>query len=443
MSKQNVREVALDILLQVSKGGAYSNILIHSSIEKNQLNSKDIGLLTEIVYGTIQREDTLTYYLDAFVKNKKKLEPWVFTLLQMSVYQMEFLDKIPSHAVVNEAVEIAKRRGHKGISSLVNGVLRSIIRQGVPKTSDIKDEVERLAIETSHPVWLVKEWTSQFGIDETRRICEINLVPPTLSARVNTIKTSVEEMLEVHQGTEVGYLSEDAILFSGGNIAKTKAFREGRISIQDESSMLVARALGIEEGDYVLDCCAAPGGKSSHIAEILNGTGRVFSFDLHKHKVKLINEQANRLGIENIETNVADARRLGEIFTDEAFEKVLIDAPCSGFGVLRRKPDIKKGKSLEDIEKLTVIQREIINKVAPLVKKGGTLVYSTCTIETKENIDIVNEFLSKHPEFVWDSGLKERLPEKTHQYMKDSSLQILPHYFGTDGFFIAVLKRIK
>lgn len=442
MSKK-VREVALDILLQVEKGGAYSNLLLHTSIENNDLPKKDIGLLTEIVYGTIQREDTIAYYLNPFVKNRKKLQQWVWVLLTMSVYQMEFLDRVPDHAIINEAVEIAKKRGHKGIASLVNGVLRSIQREGVPSISEIKDDAEQLAIGTSHPLWLVQEWIEQFGLEETRKICETNLLPPVVTARVNVMKTSVSDILEKYPNAEKGVLSEDAVVFEGGNIANKSEFKEGLLSIQDESSMLVARALGAKDGETILDSCAAPGGKAAHIAERMHNTGRIFAFDLHKHKVKLIKQQAERLGLTNIEAKTGDARRLQEIFQEEAFERVLVDAPCSGFGVIRRKPDIKKGKTKEDILHLANIQQSILNEVAPLVKKGGTLVYSTCTIEQDENSNVVSKFLEKHPEFEWETSidLKKRLPEKTHPYIKEGSLQILPHYFLTDGFYIACLKR--
>ncbi len=436
-----MREIALDILLQVDKGGAYSNLLLHSNIEKNHLHKKDAGLLTEIVYGTIQQEDTIAYFLTPFVKNRKKLQPWVWMLLSMSVYQMEFLDRVPDHAIINEAVEIAKKRGHKGIASLVNGVLRSVQRSGVPSIMDIKDDVERLAVGTSHPLWLVQAWVEQFGLEETRKICETNLLPPTVTARVNVMKTSVAEIREKYSGAEQGTLSEDAVLFQGGNIAHLKEFKEGLLSIQDESSMLVARALGAEAGETILDSCGAPGGKTSHIAERMQGTGKVVSFDLHKHKVKLIKQQAERLGLTNVEAKVGDARKLQEAFQQESFDRVLVDAPCSGFGVIRRKPDIKKEKTKADIENLVNIQQAILDEVAPLVKKGGTLVYSTCTIEQDENINVVLNFLEKHPDFEWDTTLKERLPEQTHSYIKEGSLQILPHYFLTDGFYIACLKR--
>lgn len=213
------------------------------------------------------------------------------------------------------------------------------------------------------------------------------------------------------------------------------------LSIQDESSMLVARALEPDEGDVVLDSCAAPGGKTTHIAERLKGTGQVMSLDLHAHKVRLIKQQAERLGLGNVETKALDARKVQEHFANETFDKILVDAPCSGFGVIRRKPDIKLGKDKGDSERLSTIQLAILEKIAPLLKQGGRLVYSTCTIEKIENEQVIERFLQEHPEFEWDTTIKERMPEKLSPYIDEGQVQILPHYFATDGFYIACLRK--
>ncbi|CAM4026374.1 16S rRNA methyltransferase [Bacillus manliponensis] len=441
--KQNVRELALDGLMQVEKSGAYSNLLLNNLIEKNNIDKKDVGLLTEIVYGTIQRRDTLDYYLQPFLR--KKVEPWVKVLLRFSLYQMLYLDRVPERAAIHEAVEIAKKRGHKGISGMVNGVLRSIQREGVPSLDEIKNEEQRLAIATSHPEWLVKEWINEYGIDTAQKMCEVNLLPPVPTARVNVSKTSVEEMLQTleAEGIEAkrGDLAEDAIQIEKGNVAHTEAFKNGLLSIQDESSMLVARALSPEIGDTILDSCAAPGGKTAHIAERLQGTGKVVSLDLHPHKVRLIEQQAKRLQLENVEAKALDARKVQEQFEAESFDKILVDAPCSGFGVIRRKPDIKLGKNKEDSERLATIQLSILEKVAPLLKKGGRLVYSTCTIEKVENEQVLEQFLQSHPEFERDMSMTERLPNKVAPYVQNGEVQILPHYFATDGFYIACLRK--
>ncbi|KEK25793.1 16S rRNA (cytosine(967)-C(5))-methyltransferase RsmB [Bacillus gaemokensis] len=441
--RQNVRELALDGLIQVEKSGAYSNLLLNNLIEKSAIDRKDIGLLTEIVYGTIQRRDTLDYYLQPFLR--KKVEAWVKVLLRLSLYQMVYLDRVPERAAIHEAVEIAKRRGHKGIAGMVNGVLRSIQREGVPSVEEIQDPVKRLAVATSHPEWLVKEWTLAYDLETAQKMCEVNMIPPVSAARVNVDKGTVEEAIALleNEGVQakIGDLSEDAIQIEKGNVAHTEAFQKGFLSIQDESSMLVARALDPNKGDAVLDSCAAPGGKTTHIAERLKGTGKVMSLDLHPHKVRLIQQQAQRLQLENIETKALDARKVQEQFANESFDKILVDAPCSGFGVIRRKPDIKLGKEKGDSERLSTIQLAILEKIAPLLKVGGRLVYSTCTIEKIENEQVIEKFLQEHPEFEWDSTLKERMPEKLRPYINEGQVQILPHYFATDGFYIACLRK--
>ncbi|MBC6971875.1 16S rRNA (cytosine(967)-C(5))-methyltransferase RsmB [Bacillus sp. Xin] len=441
--RQNVRELALDGLMQVEKSGAYSNLLLNNLIEKSEIDRKDIGLLTEIVYGTIQRRDTLDYYLQPFLR--KKVEAWVKVLLRLSLYQMIYLDRVPERAVIHEAVEIAKRRGHKGIAGMVNGVLRSIQREGVPSLDEIQNPVKRLAVATSHPEWLVQEWTTAYDLETAEKMCEVNMLPPVPTARVNVDKVMVEEAIDLlkQEGVEAqsGDLSDDAIQIEKGNVAHTEAFQKGFLSIQDESSMLVARALEPAEGDKVLDSCAAPGGKTTHIAERLKGTGQVMSLDLHPHKVRLIQQQAKRLGLENVETKALDARKVQEHFASESFDKILVDAPCSGFGVIRRKPDIKLGKEKGDSERLSTIQLSILEKVAPLLKAGGRLVYSTCTIEKIENEQVIEQFLQEHPEFEWDTTMKERMPEKLRPYINEGQVQILPHYFATDGFYIACLRK--
>ena len=445
MKAKKVREVALEILESIEKNQAYSNLLLNKTIEKCNLPPKDVALLTEMVYGTIQQRDTLDYYLNPFIKKGKRLETWVNVLLRLSLYQMVYLDRIPDRAVIYEAVEIAKKRGHKGVAAMVNGVLRSVQREGVASFEQIRDPIKRIAIETSHPEWLVKRWVGQFGLEETRRLCESNLVSPKQTARVNTARITVEEAMErlKEEGIEVmtGDLAPEAIKAVKGNLAHSKLFKDGLLTIQDESSMLVARALGVRENEHVLDSCAAPGGKSTHIAELMHNTGQVVSLDIHSHKIKLIEEQASRLQLTNIQTKVLDSRKAAESFPDETFDKILVDAPCSGFGVLRRKPDIKYAKKENDISNLTNVQQAILESVAPLLKRGGTLVYSTCTIDKEENDDILNEFLKKHPEFEMDESLKERLPIKVQKHVKEGKLLLLPHYFGTDGFFIAALRK--
>lgn len=444
-AKSNVRESALTILELIEKNQAYSNLLLNNVIKKNEIDKKDIGLLTELTYGTLQRKLTLDYYLQPFLKKNQKLESWVKQLLRLTLYQMLYLDRIPDRAAIFEAVEIAKRRGHKGISSLVNGVLRSIQREGVPSLEAISDPLERLALETSHPLWLVKMWANELGFEETKEMCAINLTAPLQTGRVNFTRISRAECLSmlVDEGFQVeeSPIIPEAIRCLKGNLANSQAFKDGYVTIQDESSMLVAYAVGAQIGEHILDACAAPGGKSTHLAEKLANSGRVVALDLHEHKVKLIAENAQRLHLTNLEVTAMDSRNAPEFFAKESFDRILIDAPCSGLGVLRRKPDVKYTKAEEQLQKLQHIQLTLLNSLAPLLKKGGILVYSTCTVNGGENNQVVDLFLEEHKEFTGDQTLIERLPSEVSPLIKEHSLQVLPQNFGSDGFYIACLKK--
>ncbi|MDZ5711605.1 16S rRNA (cytosine(967)-C(5))-methyltransferase RsmB [Jeotgalibacillus haloalkalitolerans] len=441
MSKFSLREAALHILDQIDKNQSYSNLLLNHAIKKFEISKKDTGLLTEITYGTIQRKMTLDYYLEPFLK--KKVEGWVRNLLRLSLYQMLYLDRVPERAAIHEAVEIAKKKGHKGISGMVNGVLRSIQREGVRSVEEIQDPVIRISIETSHPEWLVKRWTAHFGLEKTKEMCEKNLIAPVQTARVNTSRISRQEALALleQEGVEA---SESPIVPSGirvkkGNIAHTSAYTDGFITVQDESSMLVAYALAPVPGESVLDMCAAPGGKTTHIAECLNNEGEVLAFDLHEHKIKLIKENADRLKLKNVKGEALDGRKLKERYPDKEFDRILVDAPCSGLGVLRRKPDIKYAKREQDLESLSSIQQELLHSAVNSLKKGGTLVYSTCTVDKEENEGTVKRFLGDHPEMSLTAP--EHLPERIAGLAENNMLQIFPQDFDGDGFFIAVFKK--
>lgn len=366
-------------------------------------------------------------------------------LLRISLYQMVYLDRIPDRAVLYEAVEIAKKRGHKGIAALVNGVLRNIQRKGLPTIKDIQDPIERTAVKTSAPKWLVERLASQYGFETAENILSSQLLHAKQTARVNKLKTTVPQAIAALEKEGIkavkGKLVDEAIEAVKGNLANTSLYQKGWFTIQDESSMLVSLALHVKEGEQILDACAAPGGKSTHIAELLNNTGKVVSLDLHEHKIQLIEKQASRLGLLNVNAKVLDSRNASEHFPPNSSDKILVDAPCSGFGVIRKKPEIKYTKTEEDILSLTSVQKKILASVADLVKPGGLLVYSTCTIDKQENEEMIKYFLKEHDDFQLDETLKDRMPEKVRQYVENGFVQILPQYFNTDGFFIAALRR--
>ena len=437
----NVRDAALTILLAVDKNQAYSNLLLHQTIEKYKLDVKDRGLLTEITYGTLQHKLTLDYYLEPFIHGKVDL--WVRWLLRMSLYQMHYLSRIPAHAAVNEAVEIAKRRGHKGIASMVNGILRSILREGVRSTNDIKDPNERLAIETSHPQWLVDRWVESYGYEETAEMLRENNIQPVQTVRVNTTKATVENVLTTleREGVKAvrSEVMPECVHLQTGQAARTAAFRHGLITIQDESSMLPANVLNPQPGMKVLDMCAAPGGKTTHMAEKMQNEGSILAMDLHPKKLDLIEENTARLGLEIVQTAPVDGRKAASFLPKESFDAVLVDAPCSGLGVMRRKPDIKYTKREEDLVSLQTIQLAILDNAAQVLKAGGRLVYSTCTVDKQENEGTVEAFLSQHPEM--ESESLTNLPEKLLAKQNNGMLQVFPQDFGSDGFFVAAFRK--
>ena len=446
----NARELALDVLTRVEQEQAYSNLLLNRSLERSGLSRQDAALATEIVYGTIQRLNTLDYFLDRFVKGGVgKLEPWVRNLLRLSLYQIRYLDRIPDHAAVSEAVRLAKRRGHQGVAGLVNGVLRSMVRRrdeliipgGLPPET-------RIALEHSHPEWLVKRWIGQFGEEVTEKICASDNLPPKISVRVNRLRRSrsslIEEMrAEGLQARESELSPAGIVLEQAGNMAHTPWFRRGEISIQDESSMLVAEVTDPRPGMNVLDCCAAPGGKTAHMAEKMDDRGVIWANDVHAHKERLVQDQARRLGLGCIRTRTGDAADLPDVFPPESFDRILLDAPCSGLGVIRRKPDLKWVKQERQFAEIARNQLHLLSRAAGLLKPGGVLVYSTCTLENTENEGVVQAFLAQHPDFEPDPAIASLVPApviRSDRTMEGAVL-ILPHQFRSDGFFICRLKR--
>jgi 16S rRNA (cytosine967-C5)-methyltransferase len=427
------REAALDVLVRIEQDRSYSNLLLHQTLQRYGLDKQDAGLSTEIVYGTIQRLNTIDYFLERFVtKGLSKLQPWVRSLLRLSFYQMMYLDRVPDHAIVNEAVNLAKKKGHAGISGMVNGVLRNVLRQkDTLKLPDNLPTVERIALTHSHPEWMIRRWIRQMGEATTEQICEANNKPPRVSIRTNTLKQSRSELIthlkEAGLDVEASELAPTGIIVkSGGNMALTPWYEKGLFSIQDESSMLVAETIDPQPGEKVLDCCAAPGGKTTHMAEKMGDRGEIWACDIYEHKEKLVQEQSERLGLTSVHTLVLDARELQNRFAAGSFDRILLDAPCSGLGVIRRKPDMKWNKQEQELDDVSIIQKELLERIHPLLRVGGVLVYSTCTMEYNENEGQVRGFLEKHPEFEWD---------------QPKPVEIYPYEHQSDGFFIARLRK--
>jgi len=308
---------------------------------------------------------------------------------------------------------------------------------------------ERIALEHSHPVWLVRRWIHRYGEETAAAMCEANNQPPGTSIRANRLKGDREQLagLLAREGIETrpSTLAPDGlILVSGGHAAESPLHGSGHFTIQDESSMLVGRVVSPEPGMKVLDCCAAPGGKTTHLAELMEDRGEVYACDIHEHKEQLILSQAKRLGLGSIRTIVSDALRLGEHFAEGTFDRILLDAPCTGLGVLRRKPDIKWMKQEPDIQAMANLQRKLLQAVHPLLKPGGILVYSTCSTEPEENERLIRQFVRETPGFALEAFPAGLLPAgSAEEEGRKGMLQLLPHQFHSDGFFIARLRKEK
>lgn len=436
--------MAVDALTRVA-GGAYSNLQLDKMIAHSTLNDADRRLLTNIVYGTIQHQLTLEYYLSHFIKPNQKVQTWVKMTLLISLYQMLYLDRVPNRAIFNEAIEIAKDRGHEGIRRFVTGVLHAVDREGVPDVNAITDPTERLSVTYSMPQWLVLDLQKQVGDQKTTSILETINQPAAQSVRVNAAVSTVADAQAALEAAgydvQVSEVAGDALRVDGQPANHSELFENGQLTIQDESAMLPVEALQIQPGDQVLDACAAPGGKTTQIAAALDPAagGLVTALDLHEKKVKLIAKNAARLHVaDRVDAMALDARKVDNEFKNDTFDKILVDAPCSGIGLIRRKPEIRYDKTPEDSQHLQQIQLAILDAVSRKLKRQGTLVYSTCTILDTENNDVVNQFLVTHPNF-------ELVRVTTTRGVKDDrttdTLTIYPDDFDTDGFFVSAMRR--
>lgn len=439
----NAREVALDVLKAVLYEGAYSNIVLNKKLNKSNLKDNDKALITEIVYGTLKYKETLDIIIQSYLKNPiKTMDKNIANILRITIYQIRYLDKIPSFAAVNEAVEMSKKISIK-YSKLVNGVLRNYIRTYKNKKFyDDRNNLEKFSFIYSCPKWLIKMFISQYGIETAEKILKGLNERPNITVRVNNLKIDYDEALEkldeYGYNIEEGYICPEAIqIIKGKNIEKNPLFIEGDITVQDESAMLVAPSMELTEESIVLDLCSAPGGKTTHISEIINNKSKVYAYDVHQNKLSLIEENAKRLGIKNIETDVCDAA----VFNKELKEiahRVLMDVPCSGLGIIRKKPEIKWTKNEKEIKNIIDIQRKIMNNGASYLKKGGILLYSTCTLNKEENEENINWFLKKHKNFKIEHLYYGDVDNII--YHKEGFVSILPND-KMDGFFIAKLKK--
>ncbi|MCR8969015.1 16S rRNA (cytosine(967)-C(5))-methyltransferase RsmB [Facklamia sp. 7083-14-GEN3] len=441
--KNNLRWDMLVLLDQIDNQNQYSNLVMDNYLASSDRSSQDKNLIVKVVYGSVQRRLTLDFYLKDFIKGK--LEDWVHSLLRLSIYQAIYLDRVPQHAIVNEAVEIAKLNGHQGIAKLVNAILRNFFRQELKSLTVITDPLERLSIEHSVPLWLVKYFHQHLPETDLKNfLSSLNQVPH-LSARINgpaAMRTPIMDQLKAQELTVTNsQVSPFGLKITSGDVFNSQAYQEGLFTIQDESSMLVAPLGKLTGSENVLDACAAPGGKATHIASLLTD-GHLTALDISDRKLNILKDHAERLSLSDkmdlLVTDALDFQPLSQI----AFDVIYLDAPCSGIGLMRRKPEIKYQKTPDDIQELVKLQKQLFNHMLSLLKAGGRLIYSTCTLTYEENEYLIEEILKENSDLQVESiQAEEVLPDNV--ITSQGYLRIWPQQYDTDGFFISrFLKKL-
>ena len=438
------RELAFKVLCDIEENNNYSNIAINKHFKNKNIDNKERGFATELIYGVVENKYYLDYIIDKLSKIKtQKLSICVKILLRIGIYQIVFLDNISEYAAVNETVNLVKKYDNRS-RGFVNAILRNILRNKEEVTKiDIDSEIMYLSTKYSYSPWIIKNWIQKFGEEFTKDLLEANSERPNLYIRVNTLKITRDNLIDKLNSIgikahKVHILDEAIRVENLKNIENNDLFKEGLFTIQDISSMMVGKVLNPRDNSLILDVCSAPGGKSTHLATLMNNTGKVIARDVFDHKLKLIQNTVDRLGLNNVEVEKFDALSLDENSIDK-FDYVLTDVPCSGLGIIKRKPEIKY-KLKAELKDLPLIQRQILDNASKYVKLNGILLYSTCTIQDNENIDVINEFLKENNNFrlVPINEVNVDLDNEDKGYLK-----IYPNIHGMDGFFISKLKRVR
>jgi 16S rRNA (cytosine967-C5)-methyltransferase len=439
---QGVRGLAIKILNRVDRTDAYLDKLLEIELKHSEFSGQDKALLFEIVHGVIRWLGRIDWILNGFYRGQfSKCIPNVKNAMRVALYQILFLDRVPNHAAVNEAVEFVKKLQGQKPADLTNAVLRNIIRNkdGIRYPNPEEDKNSYFSAYYSHPSWMVKRWIKRYGEDFTEQLLIANNEKPSLILRVNNLKTNSEELKTLLDKvdlkyTDCAYLKNFIKLNNLTNIAAWEYFKNGYFSIQDESTGFSCTLLDAQPGMRVLDLCAAPGGKTGLLADFMGNKGEIIAVDRFESRAKILDKNLERLGVTNTKIKVTDAND----FKDELFDRVLVDAPCSGIGTLTKKPDIKWKRDLGDIRKLNELQYDLLCKGASLLKQNGFIVYSTCTIEPEENYEIVEKFLSNHANFQL-----VKLSDEVDKSVVDSNgcVQTFPNINGIDGAFAAKIVR--
>lgn len=444
MNSANPRKAALELLCRMDTEGTYSNLGIQETLNRVKFTPENRRLFTRLVYGVAENKTYLDFLLEkASATPLKKMKPWVLNSLRMGLYQLIWMDRVPESAAINESVKLVKLR-YGALGGFVNAVLRAIQRNKSSFFSEIGDTPEAIAVRYSHPQWLVDRWVARFGFEGAKAILIADNTASEMTLRANCLKTTPDALiasLERH-GVRVRksrYFEAAIDVEDLGDVElpRLKEYVEGWFTVQDTSSMMVAMAIAPKAGDKVLDLCAAPGGKATHVAELMGNQGSIAAQDVHPHKLKLIEENAARLGIGIITATEGDASVLNPDWL-EGFDHVLLDAPCSGTGIIRKKPEIRYNRSIEDIIALSELQLAMLQVAGRYVKNHGQLIYSTCTMEYEENQGVIEAFMNQCPEFSL-IDISERLPETLG--IQGVTAQTFPGESGLDGFFIALMRK--
>jgi len=445
------RRIALEILNAIDKEGIRADELLGKGFKsKPELTSREKAFITELVYGVLRWRDSIDWVINNFSTHPKRpLSRLLRNFLRLGIYQVLYLTRIPVPISVSETVELAKELFTDKIAKLVNGVLRNVERNRdtLPYPSLHDDPTTAIAIRYSHPLWLVKKWVDHYGIETTISLCKANNTPPPLIIRTNTLKKNREELIASLQKEGLvceptQYSPEGIRAHHPADITRLDSFQKGWFFIQDEAAQLISHLVNPKPGEYLLDLCAAPGGKTTHLAQLMSDEGHIMAIDIRKNNIRLLKENQLRLGIRIMSPFLADATHSLPLKGCRLFDKVLLDVPCSGLGILRRHPDGKWRKSLETIEKLKKTQWKIIHNASQYVKPGGVMVYSTCTLNHEENECMIEAFLSFMKN---DFTIENPLPDLPHQcnllITTQGYLQSFPHRDFMDGFFGARLRR--
>jgi 16S rRNA (cytosine967-C5)-methyltransferase len=454
---QNPRQLAFIALRNIHRQGAFTDIALDRVLQTTELSDADRRLVTELVYGSVRRMRSLDALIDQLGKKKAHQQPPdLRTILHIGLYQLRYQERIPASAAVNTTVELAKENGFKGLAGVVNGLLRqydrlasssSDLNQSNPKSNDPLqlpvEPIDRLGILHSFPNWMIEMWLEQLGVEETEQLCEWLNQSPTIDLRVNPLRVSIEEVEAAMQAAgvdvrRVSHLPQALRVVGGtGRIQQLPGFSEGWWTIQDSSAQLVSHLLDPQAGDVVIDACAAPGGKTTHMAELMADQGKIWACDRAASRLKKLKENSQRLQLQSIQICTGDSRNFPQ-FTNCA-DRVLLDAPCSGLGTLHRRPDIRWRITPETVQELSVLQGELLEQAATWVKPGGVLVYATCTLHPQENEEVIQPFLEQHSH--WQ--IKQPSPDSPLSAFSTPQgwLKVWPHRYQMDGFFMVRLKR--